>query len=136
MPVYCPNRSFRFVPEHTAVEKAAKQKSKNLKKQQVDTPVHPRHIRLMKLMKRFLVALTVLAAMPSGVAISAGALPHVPEAQLTNDSTFDLTGSPRGHSPVIRSGPVIPQQTPMRNPAYPSVPLPPRSTAVQSSVRR
>jgi hypothetical protein len=87
-------------------------------------------------MKRFLVALAVLAAMPSGVAISAGALPYVPEAQLTNDSTFDLAGSPRVRSRVIRSGPVIPQQTPMRNPDYPSVPLTPRSTAVQPLVRR
>jgi hypothetical protein len=99
----------------------------------VDTLIRPHHIQFMK---RFLVTFGVSAAMLLGLEISAGALPNVLEAKSARNSASDRARDRRNRRRVIRPAPVIPQQSPTRNPDYPSVPLPPPSTAVSPSVRR
>ena len=78
--------------------------------------------------------LAISMAIPLGLTINAQALPFVPQVQSMSDSGFHLARN--GYVDSRPTGPVIPLGTPMRDPAYPSVPLPPPSTAVPSTVDR
>jgi hypothetical protein len=84
-------------------------------------------------MKPFLAKLALSAAILMGVAGDAQAFPAGPGGQGIRDSGLQLVGRRVGGR-VFR--PVIPRQTPMRNPAVPSVPLPPPSTAAPPTVNR
>jgi hypothetical protein len=85
-------------------------------------------------MKRLLATLALSMVMPLGLGVSAQALPLVPQVHAMTDSAFHVARN--GYVDSRPIGPVIPQGTPMRDPAYPSVPLPPPSTAVPSTVDR
>jgi hypothetical protein len=80
-------------------------------------------------MRRIIVNFLLSMAMLLSVAVGAEALPQGSQAQWMNDSAFERVGDYLGRGGVIPT-PVIPPDTPMRNPRYPSVPLPPPSTAI------